>query len=537
MKNNFDYIIVGAGSAGCVLANRLSADPGNSVLLIEAGGPDKKFEIHIPGAYTKLHKTDVDWGFETEPQKHVLNRKIYLPRGKTLGGSSSTNAMAYVRGNKEDYNDWSRLGNQGWSFNEVLPYFKKSENNEDIQDEFHGTNGELNVCVPQNHKMPFSDAFIDACIECGIKPNKDYNGANQEGVGEFQFTIKNGIRHSAATAFLKPIVERPNLSILTNAFTHKINIEKDRAIGIEIIDKTKSRINFKANKEVILSAGAFASPSILMHSGIGPKGDLDKLGIDCLKELEGVGKNLQDHLFAGVSVLTKEQNGLNHHLNIWNQALDLGNYYLRKKGPLTLSPLDAVAFINLNDPTGRIDCQFHFASVHFGSDYKTDPYDYKTFPTVDGFMVLPTLLRPKSVGKISLRTSNPFDSPIIDPKLLSADEDKNLMIAGFKKGLEVVQAKAFDPYRKEIITPPDYSNDEGILLHIQKHLETVYHPVGTCKMGSDEMAVVDSSLRVHGIEGLRVIDASIMPNIVSGNTNAPVFMIAEKGADMILNGS
>ncbi len=532
----YDYIIIGAGSAGCVLANRLSADPANRVLLLEAGGPDRKPEIHIPAGYAKLHRTSVDWtGYYTEPQEHALGRKIYLPRGKVLGGSSSTNAMAYVRGNAADYNDWAALGNSGWGYDDVLPFFTKHEQNADIHNAFHGSEGELHVEFAHRFQTSFSQPFIDACLQTGFAANDDYNGMQQEGVGRFQFTIKNAKRHSGVDAFLKPVMQRANLTVKTGVHVKKIMLQSDRATGVEVFTGDNTTTKFFAKKEVILSAGSFASPQLLMLSGIGDMDELNKHRIPTLHHLPGVGKNLQDHLFYSVSATSDVKGGQNHHIKPLNQLKDLAQYLLFKKGAFTIGPLEAVAFGSTAQSPARVDYQFHFASLQIGDQYNWDLYDIKSFPThEDGYTILPTLLRPKSRGYVSLKTNNPKDLAVVQPNFLSEEADRKLLIDAGRKAMEVMQAKAFDPYRKKIILPPQSASDDEWLLHIQKSMETVYHPVGTCKMGNDEMAVVDDRLRVHGIEGLRVVDASIMPTIVSGNTNAPVYMIAEKAADWIV---
>ena len=528
---SFDYIIIGAGSAGCVLANRLSEDPSNSVLLLEAGEKPTNKAIDMPLGYSNLHRSEVDWGFSTEPQEYINNRRIYLPRGKVLGGSSCTNAMAYVRGNAADYDEWEALGNKGWSYNEVLPYFKKSESNENFTNEYHNSEGLLNVSHA-SYRTPFATAFLKGCKQEGIPITEDYNDKEQEGASYFQYTIKEGQRHSTAKAFLLPFMNRKNLTVVTGALAQQILIESNEAKGVVYL-KDDTKYSVLANKEVLLAAGAFQSPQLLMLSGIGDTEELTVHNIDVKKHLPGVGKNLQDHLVTSVASLSKEQHGFNHLAKPLPGIFNLLKYLFTKSGPMSCSVIEATAFFHTEEKEG-VNFQFHFTPLHIGNDYMGDIYNPKTVPKVDGFSIMPTLLKPKSRGYVGLQSNKAADAPIIQPNFFSNKEDLQTLVAGTKKALEVIKSKAFEPHTKEFLIPLDNS-DEGIIEHIMKSVETLYHPVGTCKMGNDGMAVVNDKLQVHGVKSLRVIDASIMPTVTSGNTNAPVIMIAEKAADLILN--
>jgi choline dehydrogenase len=528
----FDYIIVGAGSAGCVLANRLSEDTAIRVLLLEAGGKPT-IMMDIPGGYAKLHRTKADWGFWTVPQEQVNNRQLYIPRGKVLGGCSNTNAMAYVRGNAADYDRWAAAGNEGWAYKDVLPYFIKSEHHEKFTDSYHGHKGELNVSFSK-YPHPLSGVFLKACAEAGISYNEDYNGGQQLGASFLQFTIKNSKRHSAAAAFLMPVLHRKNLQVKMKALVKQVLFEKGAATGVEFVDTNGVIEKAYCTQEIILAAGAIQSPQILQHSGIGDEKMLKYAGIKNWLHLPGTGQNLQDHIWAPVSRLANIPTA-NNAIKPVNMAKAFLQYLLAGKGPLGNSPIEANAFLKTEEKDGRPDIQFHMAPLHLGNDYHHDLYDIKKIPTTDGFSLMSILLHPESRGTVSVKNDNPLEAPVIQPHFLSAEKDKVTLLRGLKKAIEVINASAFNPYSQgPMHLPVNSTNDEHLMEHIKKSLETLYHPVGTCKMGNDNMAVVNDRLQVYGSKNLRVIDASVMPEIVSGNTNAPTMMIAEKGADMIL---
>jgi choline dehydrogenase len=525
----YDYIIIGAGSAGAVLAGRLSESPSCRVLLLEAGPKDHSMWIHLPIGYGKtMWSKKYNWCYHTDPDPNMNGRRIYWPRGKTLGGSSSINGLIYIRGQAEDYDHWAALGNQGWSYKDVLPYFKKSESNQLGASEFHGATGPLRVSSIKG-KNELIEAFVQGATEIGVPRTSDFNGATQEGAGYYQLTTHKGLRHSTAVAYLKPARNRRNLRIETNAQATSIVFEGTKAVGVRYMQGGISK-EVRCASEVLLSAGAIQSPQLLQLSGVGPKAILESCGVAVVHDLPGVGENLQDHLQIRLTFECTKPITTNDALNSWVGQGKLGFEWLFKRsGPLAVGINQGGCFMRaLPDRSATPDVQFHVATL------SADMAGGKVH-SFSGFTMSVCQLRPESRGHIRIRSNDPFEVPEIQPNYLATQLDRDTTIAAVKAARRISQTKAMRPYVKREVKPGLDSTDDAALLEFSRNTgATIFHPSGTCKMGNDARAVVDDQLRVRGVQGLRVIDCSVMPTLVSGNTNGPVVMMAEKAVDLIL---
>ena len=524
----FDYIIVGAGSAGCVLANRLTADGKYSVLLLEAGPEDSHLWIHIPLGYGRLFKEKaVNWMYQTEPEQGLNGRSVFQPRGKVLGGSSSINGLLYVRGQHEDYDRWRQHGNLGWGFDDVLPYFKKAEDQTRGADDFHAVGGPLPVS-DWRHADPLSAAFVDAAAEVGFPKNSDFNGATQEGAGFFQTTTRGGRRASTAVAYLRSAKARSNLHVETSALAERIMFEGRRAVGVAYRTAGIPR-TARARKEVLISSGAFNSPQLLQLSGVGPADLLRQHGIEVVLDAPGVGNDLQDHMQVRVVTRCSQAITLNDIVNNPIRKVLTGlRYAMFRTGPLTIAAGTSGAFFKTNPRLATPDIQIHFLP------FSTDKMGEKLHP-FSGFTASVCQLRPESRGSLRIKSADPTAPPEIRINYLASDVDRVTNVEGLKILRRILHARALAPYVVEEVDPGDkITSDEALLAYCRARGTTIYHPTSTCRMGNDPLAVVDQRLRVRGLDGLRVIDASVMPDLVSGNTNAPVIMIAEKASDLIL---
>lgn len=533
---DYDYIIVGGGSAGCVLANRLSADPDARVCVLEAGPRDWNPLIRIPvGVIALMRSRVLNWGYYTEPQERLNGRRLFWPRGKTLGGSSAVNAQCYTRGNHADYDHWAELGNRGWGYRDLLPYFRKSENYEvgACENEYHGLGGGYNVCALR-YANPLSHVFLQAAAECGYPSNDDFNGPSEEGFGFYNVAQRDGRRCSNADAFLHPVADRTNLAVRTRARVTRVLLEGGRAVGVEYRKgRFGRRRRVYARREVLLSGGAINSPQLLLLSGVGPRAELERHAIPVRHELPGVGQNLQDHL--DVTVIRKEKTresvSLGPRWLLFKGIPALFAYLFGRRGPLASNVAECGGFVRLNpaDPVPSLQCHFIAAIEQDHGQRLWNTFRYH------GYSLRVCDLRPLSRGHIGLHSADPMAAARIQPNYLAEERDMENLVAAVKLGRRLLAADAFAPHRGDELEPGErVRTDEEIRAFIRERAETIYHPVGTCKMGHDELAVVDDRLRVHGLDGLRVIDASIMPTLVGGNTNAPTTAIAEKGAGMIL---
>ena len=522
----YDFIITGGGSAGCAMAARLTEDADVKVLLLEAGGPDKGLLFHIPAGFAKMTKGVASWGWSTVPQRHLNNRVLWYTQAKVLGGGSSINAQVYTRGNADDYDAWERdWGCHGWNFRTVLPYFRRAEGNQRFADTFHGTEGPLGVSMPLA-PLPIADAFIKAAQQWGIPYNPDFNGAKQEGVGFYQLTQRDGRRSSTSTAYLKPIMGRPNLTVRTGVEVRRIVVENNRAVGVEIASQGRPEV-IRAEREVIITSGAIGSPKLLLQSGIGPADELKAVGVTPIHDLPGVGRNLHDHLdlfcICECSGPYSYDSYAKPHLAAWAGL----QYFMFSRGPAASSLFETGAFWYSDQTATHPDIQFHFG-LGSGSEAGV-----AKMPS-GGVTLNAAYMRPKSRGTIRLQSADPAAAPLIDPNYFSEPEDLRRAMLGLRIAREIMQQPAIRPYlTAERLPGPGAVTDDDLFDYICKNAKTQHHPVGGCKMGVDPMAVVSPELRVHGMDGLRVCDSSIMPQINSSNTNAPTIMIGERAADII----
>lgn len=525
MSNGFDYIIVGAGSAGCVLAHRLSEDPSCTVALVEAGGePDPRL-APVPGAASWMQNTRSDWAFTTVPQRELFDRKIPYPRGRVLGGTSVLNYMVYVRGNAGDYDQWAQLGNTGWSYDGVLPYFRKAETNSKFDDDYHGRSGPLNV-EHNAHTHPLGDLFIEAATSLGVPFNPDFNGESQWGCGYYQATLKNGKRASTVAAYLDPVRNRPNLTVFKDAHVLRVVIESGRAVGIECVLEGRQIQTMHADREVVISAGSIGSPHLLMLSGIGPADHLRENRIETQLDNPDVGQNLEDHLGArGVSAYLRDPDAIFGHVA---QSFEEGLEEFERTGGGVLAThyLDFGAFYAVDPGQEYPQCQT-FMTPGIAEFYRNDGVPDRSRVTMGGYPC-----RPNSRGSVRLASSNPLDPPLINPNYLSEPDDLRVLIEHVKWNQMILNSESMGKVR-EGPAHPDFKNDSEVETFVRQTASTIWHPTGTCRMGQMGRSVVSSELAVHGIDGLSVCDASVMPTMVSGNTNAPTIMVAEKGADLI----
>jgi choline dehydrogenase len=527
MSSDFDYIIIGAGSAGCVLANRLSEDPATRVLVLEYGGSDKSIFIQMPTALSiPMNGTKYNWKYMTQPEPGLDGRQVHCPRGKVLGGSSSINGLVYMRGHAQDFDEWESLGARGWGYANCLPYFLRAESWKGGSDAYRGAQGPLATNAGNEMKNPLYRAFVDAGHEAGYITTDDPNGHMQEGFGPMHMTVKDGVRWSTANAYLKPAMSRPNLTVITHAMTRRILLDGKRATGVEY-DHQGQTHTARAAREVLISAGPIAAPHLLQRSGIGPAAVLQAAGVPVLHDLPGVGENLQDHSEVYIQYACKQPITLNGKMGLFSRFLIGVEWVLFKRGLSVSNHFESGGFIRSDATLASPDIQFHFLPAAMRYDGKK-PLDGH------GFMVLTGPNKPKSRGHVRLRSADPYEQPDILFNYLNREEDRE----GFRRCLrltrEIVAQPAFDPFRGEEIAPgADVQKDDEIDAWVRETMESTYHPCGSCRMGEDEMAVVDSQLKVHGLEGLRVIDSSVFPSEPNANLNAPTIMLAERGADMV----